>query len=243
MQIISFISWKGGTSKTTLGIATAETCAKFGLRVLLIDIDPNCSMSEAYNRALCDQNSKQLLFGANVKPYRIKETQSGGCVDIIPADLDLNLMSNCFDMTLKNQIQKNAYESNYDICIIDPPGSWCSHTRNAIFASDKLVVCGAASALDFRATVSCFQQLQNCMVQSDVSVVITRYNSRVNQDGILEQYQTEFKEYLYQTPMPEIKSLRRLTADPATPLHPAVQKRLTKFVSDITGGKLNATTK
>ena len=81
------------------------------------------------------------------------------------------------------------------------------------------------------------------MVQSDVSVVITRYNSRVNQDGILEQYQTEFKEYLYQTPMPEIKSLRRLTADPATPLHPAVQKRLTKFVSDITGGKLNATTK
>lgn len=235
MQTIAFISWKGGTSKTTLATTTAETCVKFGRRVLAIDIDPNCSLSETYGYTLRDANSKQLLFGAAVKPYRVKENESGGCLDIIPADLDLNLMSNCFDTTLKNQIAKAGYSADYDLCIIDPPGNWCSHTRNAIFAADKLVVCGACSALDFRATVSCFQQLQNCMVQADVSVVVTRYNSRVNQDGILEQYQNEFGEFLHATPIPEMKSLRRLTSDPASPLHPSVQKRLNKFVSDITG--------
>lgn len=235
MQTLSFISWKGGTSKTTLAIATAETCAKFGKHVLIIDIDPNCSMSESYNHTLCDDNSKQLLFGTAVKPYLVKETPSGGSISIIPADLDLNLMSNCFDMTLKNQIKRSHYESEYDICIVDPPGNWCSHTRNAIFAADKLVVCGACSALDFRAAVSCFQQLQNCMVEADVSVVVTRYNSRINLDGIVERYQTEFGDFLYETPMPEIKSLRKLTADPAYPLHPAVQKRLTQFVQDMTG--------
>ena len=235
MKTITFISWKGGTSKTTLAITMAETCAKFGLHVLCIDIDPNCSMSQAYKHALCDATSKQLLFGTAVKPYRIKDTAGGGYIDLIPAGLDLNLMSNCFDMTLKNQVQKAEYAANYDICIIDPPGNWCSHTRNAIFAADKLIICGACSSLDFRATVSCFQQLQNCMIQADVSVVVTRYNSRVNQDGILEQYKSEFGEFLYETPISEVKSLRRLTANPETPLHPIVQNRLTKFVSDMTG--------
>lgn len=235
MKTISFISWKGGTSKTTLAITTAETLSQHGLKVLMIDIDPNCSSSESYQFTLCDENSKQLLFGAKVKPYRVKETANGGLIDLIPADLDLNLMSNCFDMTLKNAIIKNNYAENYDFCIIDPPGNWCSHTRNAIYAADKLVICGACSALDFRATISCFQQLQNCMVEADVSVVVTRYSNRINQDGIIEQYMQEFAEFLYSTPIPEIKSLRRLTADPSTPLHPTVQARLNQFVFDITG--------
>ncbi len=235
MKTLSFISWKGGTSKTTLGIMTAETCARHGYKVLIIDIDPNCSTSEAYGYALRDENSKQLLFGNKVKPYHVKDTEAGGSIDIIPADVDLNLVSNCFDTMLKNQIVKNEYAKEYDLCIIDPPGSWCSHTRNAIFAADKLVVCGACSALDFIATVSCFNQLKNCMVQADVWVVVTRWNSRVNLDGIIEKYKSEFKEFLYETPVPEMRSLRRLTADPSTQLHPTVQARLIKFVSDMTG--------
>ena len=78
MKTISFVSWKGGTSKTTLAITTAETLAKNGKRVLIIDIDPNCSASESYQHALCDNNSKQLLFGSIVEPYHIKDTENGG---------------------------------------------------------------------------------------------------------------------------------------------------------------------
>lgn len=234
MKTLTLSSWKGGTGKTTLATVIAETLVKAGKRVLIIDVDPNCSISETYGKVLCDANSKQLYFGIAVNPYIVKENGTGK-LGIIPSDLDIALMANMADTTLKNQIQKAGYANDYDFCIIDPPGNWCAHTRNAIYASDRLIITGTCSALDFRATQNYFEQLVNCGIEIDTSIVVNRFNARANQPGILEQYQESFKDFLFPDVIPDIRSLRLLTSDPNYILHPSVQSRFNGFIQAATG--------
>ena len=47
-MIITITNGKGGTGKTTLGTFLAEWLYAHGHKVLVVDCDPNCSISEIY---------------------------------------------------------------------------------------------------------------------------------------------------------------------------------------------------
>ena len=53
--------------------------------------------------------------------------------------------------------------------------------------------------------------------------------------GIFEKYQESFGEFFYPEALPDIKSLKNLTANPDYPIHPSVAKKLTEYVDKITG--------
>ena len=65
-MIITTTNKKGGTGKTTLNTLLAEFLYQHGQKVLIIGLDPNCSISEVYGKVLQDQNSKLLLTGREV---------------------------------------------------------------------------------------------------------------------------------------------------------------------------------
>lgn len=227
-NILTHSSWKGGTGKTTLNMLTARILAKDS-KVLIIDLDPNCCMSQIFGMALSDVTSKDLITGLPVEPYHTKIKN----LDIIPGSLDMCLLANIMDTTIKNQLYTKGFASNYDWIIIDPPGSWNSQTRNAIFASDFLIITGTVSSLDFQATQKYFEQLGNCYIEADVKVVCNKYNSQKNEPGIWDKYRDAFAKCIYSQPIPDIKSLKYLTADPEYPLHPTVSKKLTDYVASI----------
>lgn len=242
-MIITISSEKGGTGKTTLGVVIAETLIRHGKKVLFIDLDPNCSLSEVYGYALKENNSTAFYKSEieNIEPYHVKDIENNkgkGSLDIIPADIDLNLYGNVMDLTLRGRIKKLGYKDRYDYILIDPPGNWCSHTRNAIFASDKLVIAGTCSALDYRATTNYIDLLSNCDIEIDLTVLVNRYSERTNQDGIFELYKQNLGDYMYPQAVPDIRSLRRLTSDPSYELIPSIQARLNPIVTYITGVEL-----
>ncbi len=228
-QTLSHTSNKGGTGKTTLNVVTAELLAAAGELTLGIDLDPNCSLSETYGLTFSDETSRNLLSGQIVKPYTIKKN-----LDIIPCDLDMSFLSNVTDMQLKNQLKKQGLLDRYNWIIIDPPGNWCAQTRNAIFAADRLIITGTVSKLDLFATSKYMEQLENCCIDADVKVVCNKYNTKLNAPFIWDQYQSLFKNFLYPIPLPDIKSLKQLTANPSYPMHPSVKGRLAQYVSSIT---------
>jgi len=230
-KIISTSSWKGGTGKTTLNVLTAETLAGRNKKVLAIDLDSNCSISAVYGKLFCDHTAKDFISGATPVMYPVKKN-----IDIIPADLHIGLLNNIMDSQLKINLKKSGLIEQYDYIIIDPPGYWGPHTRNAIFASDILVVSGTCSKLDFEATRNYFDMLGQCCIEADTFVVVNAFSSKTNGPGVYEEYKARFGEFLVPEPVPYIQSLKRLTADVDYPLHASVKSRLEKYVDYIIGG-------
>ena len=227
---ITITNGKGGTGKTTLNIFLALWLSRNHFKTLLIDLDPNCSASEALGKILCDQNSKQLLTGKTVKPYNIKKYENGGVLDLIPSDLDLDMLANITDMQLKMQLRKQEFEKKYDYILIDPPGTWNAQTRNAVFASEKIIIAGKCSPLDFAATSNYFAKLQECCIDADVTVVCNGYNAGSDPDRIWEHYREQFGEYLLSSPIPKMNSLKRLTNNPDYHVRKDLEEKLKDFI-------------
>ncbi len=234
-KIIVTSSYKGGTGKSTINILLAETLASKNKKVLLIDLDSNCTLSQCYNQLFKDITSRHFLSeqSPNFKGiYSAKEN-----IDIIPSDIENNLLSNIMDTQLKINLKRTGLIEKYDYIILDPPGHWGAHTRNAVFAADILIITGTCSSLDFHASETYFQILQNCFIEADTFICINASNAKTNEPGIIEKYQASFGEYLVPEPVPYIKSLKRLTQDVNYSLHPSVKKRLDPQINYILGGE------
>lgn len=229
-QILTHTSFKGGAGKSTLNYLTGVFLSQIGKKVLFIDLDPNCCLSQIVKKIFCDETAKDLISGLNPTPYNVAEN-----LDIIPGTLDMCFLQNIMDTALKNAIHKNKLSEKYDWIILDPPGSWNSHTRNAIFSADKLIIPGTISSLDFVATKKYFEQLENCCINADVYVVCNKSNKKLNEPNILEKYQEEFADFLCPQIIPDILSLKKLTSNPNYTLTPNVKKRLAQYVEYITG--------
>ena len=229
-QILTHTSFKGGAGKSTLNYLTGVFLSQIGKKVLFIDLDPNCCLSQIVKKIFCDETAKDLISGLNPTPYNVAEN-----LDIIPGTLDMCFLQNIMDTALKNAIHENKLSEKYDWIILDPPGSWNSHTRNAIFAADKLIIPGTISSLDFVATKKYFEQLENCCINADVYIVCNKSNKKLNEPNILEKYQEEFADFLCPQIIPDILSLKKLTSNPNYTLTPNVKKRLAQYVEYITG--------
>lgn len=237
-MIITLTNGKGGTGKTTLSIYLAIYLCNQGYKVLFIDLDPNCSASEALGKILCENNSKQLLSGCNVNPYILKKSKDDkGRLDLIPSDLDLDMLQNVTDVQLRMQIKKQDFVSKYDHIIIDPPGTWNAQTRNAVFSSDSIAIVGKCSPLDFVATSNYIQKLSDCCLDSDVTVVCNSYNAASDPDNILERYKESFADFFLPYPVPKMNSLKRLMSNPDYHIRSDLEERLLPFVKAVTLGK------
>jgi len=237
-KIMTTSNGKGGTGKTTLNTFIAETLYARDNKILLIDLDHNCCLSEMYGYELQEETSKDFLSGKLVKPYNIKinpDSMKEARIDIIPSDLDMNMLANIMDTQLKIQLKKSGFLEQYDFIILDPPGTWNAQTRNAVFAADTILISGTCSNLDLRATKNYFDQLSNCCLESDVYVVCNKFKKELNPEGIFEAYKEQFNEFLLDFPIPDIKSFKKFVADPINyKIHPTVKARLEKLVDIIT---------
>jgi cellulose biosynthesis protein BcsQ len=231
-MIITTASWKGGTGKTTLNVLAAQTLARHGKRVLLIDLDSNCAISQCYGQIMKDVTSMEFLSAPVEKFAGIYP--AGENVDIIPGNIKNGLLNNIMDTQLKMSLKRSGVLGRYDFIIIDPPGYWGAHTRNAVFAADVLVIPGTASLIDFEATKLFFSELQNCGLEAETYICMNAFNNKTSLPGIGDMYREAFGEFLIPEPIPYIQSLKKLTADVNYPLHASVKNKLERFVDYIT---------
>jgi cellulose biosynthesis protein BcsQ len=162
---------------------------------------------------------------------------SSGGIDIIPGNLNNGLLNNIMDLSLKNALKRSGLKEKYDYIIIDPPGFWGVHTRNAVFAADTLIIPGTCSRIDFEASKLFFKTLQQSGVETDTYICVNAYNEKTNLPGIWEMYQNEFKEFLLEKPVPYIKTLKRLTNDIKNyVIQTTVKNRLEFLIETIKGG-------
>lgn len=151
MPVICIANHKGGVGKTTTAAALAQGLSEYGKRVLLIDWDPQASLtiSMGLNPDKLERTGYDVLSstirdnGKNPISDVIIKTNSAN-IDIVPANVELSQAQ--FDlvgafareMVLKEMLQ--PVRQSYDYILVDCLPSLGLLTINALSAADRVVI-------------------------------------------------------------------------------------------------------
>jgi chromosome partitioning protein len=174
---ISVANFKGGVAKTFTAVTLAQYLAMRGYRTLVIDTDPQASLTSSFG-----MNSSDVSDWNTILPYlygrdevermgeqwpesfrtTIQPTYWSG-LDITAANL--SLYTGEFVLGLRRERTKNSdkpfefhrplhdaiedVRGDYDVIIIDNPPALSLSTTGAIFAADGLILPTPAETLDF----------------------------------------------------------------------------------------------
>ena len=145
MTCIAIANQKGGVGKTTSAINLATAMAATGMRVLLVDLDPqgNASTGLGITHGQRTRSSYDLLLGSATAD----EAAVPSCVprlDVVPATVDLSGAEiELVDYEARTHRLERAFRQSamrWDIILIDCPPSLGLLTINAMVAADSLLV-------------------------------------------------------------------------------------------------------
>lgn len=159
-KIIALANQKGGVGKTTGTYNLAAAKATQGKRVLMIDLDPQASLTIACGITLDDPNYDNNvcdLFNSKEDPVDCCYTVDNSKLEnlyIVPSDLDLALVERNLvtgrnsDVQLRKATQKlRAY---FDYIFIDCPPQLGTLLTNALTAADAVIVPVKTDYLSYR---------------------------------------------------------------------------------------------
>lgn len=144
--VIAMCNQKGGVGKTTTTINLGASLAELGRRVLLVDFDPQGSLSVGLgvNPHTLESSIYDLLLRRNQDPADIISPTNVDGLEILPSNIDLSaaevqLVSEVArEQTLSRVLKK--IHGDYDFIIIDCAPSLGLLTINALTASNYVIM-------------------------------------------------------------------------------------------------------
>jgi len=158
MQVIAIANHKGGVGKTATTFTLGAVLADRGRRVLLVDIDPQSSLTGSAGIENQDGRSLAEVLGTGAEPGKVPLTEViqplADRLDIAPSSLTLAVteLSLVTRMGRENALKKALHlvSEKYDVVLIDCPPSLGLLTVNALTAAHATLIPTQPQAVDLR---------------------------------------------------------------------------------------------
>lgn len=138
-HVLTITNHKGGVGKTTSTASIAAAMHAEGVKVLMIDMDPQANLSQSFGIADPESSIYHALKGDGLSPYTIRPG-----LDIVPASLELaGAETELSGETGREYIFRDLIDPArglYDVILIDTPPSLGLLTVNALTASDYVFI-------------------------------------------------------------------------------------------------------
>lgn len=190
MKTIAIAVQKGGTGKTTTAYNTAAEIAAAGKRVLLVDLDPQSTLTNSTGITQEPGSDIAAVIG-DAKPGTktisdiVKNVYPG--IDIAPGSIELAYSELMIIGRLgRETILKKALQqvnNDYDVCIIDNPPSLGLLTVNGLAAADSVLIPIQPTAADIQGLQLFLKTLQNMKEINPgldvLGILLTIYDNRL----------------------------------------------------------------
>lgn len=228
MIIFAFANQKGGVAKTTSSLNFAIGLAREGKRVLLVDLDPQSSLTVSLGYHQADELSHTI----SEKLYYIMEDQEFDPregilhhkegVDLMPSNITLAEMEMSFFHATSREYVLSHYLSmlaeDYDIAVLDCSPSLGQVTLNALTCAHRLIIPIQAHFLSLKGMEQLFQTIQKVKKRLNrnleiTGILVTMANLQTNfSREIFSMMQEVYGEEIHIFPQPVPSSIRVVEA-------------------------------
>lgn len=167
-RVTACVNQKGGVGKTTTAVNVGGALAAKGLRVLLVDLDPQGHLTSMLH--LADQTQEYGLGSALTgkadlvpAPGRLAVTHSPG-LDVVPTAVDMLTVADDIRSVRGREMRLGKVLApllpRYDHVLIDCPPSLDTVTDNALACADDALVLVQTEDTTMRALALLFAQIE-----------------------------------------------------------------------------------
>jgi chromosome partitioning protein len=181
-RVISMCNQKGGVGKTTTTINLGASLAEYGRKVLLVDFDPQGSLSVGLglNPHEMDLTIYNLLMERDVDLHEVVVPSGVPGMDLLPSNIDLSAA----EVQLVHEVAREQTlarvlapaMAEYDVILIDCQPSLGLLTVNALTASDGVIVPLECEYFALRGVA---------LLKTTIDKVRERLNPKLEIDGVL----------------------------------------------------------
>jgi chromosome partitioning protein len=191
-DIISVVNQKGGVGKTATSRYIADICVAMKKKVLLIDFDPQASLTKSFGldpqffEGINSGNIVNIFKKEIVEVVNVAREGSDETLHLIPSNRELGMVSTNIpgkDLILRQFIRKNKLDSVYDVIIIDNNPKFDTMTINTMLVANIIVVPVVTSKDEQEGLEGFFRNAEDTLSIFDheikkIVVIPSRYNKK-----------------------------------------------------------------
>lgn len=206
-KIISTMIRKGGSGKTTTAVNLASGLAKYGKKVLLLDLDSQANASQAVGVVDNERNIARVLGGKLTAEQAIQAVKDFYLLASTPelADYEPSLTARFNLHAIKSHL--HAVKDVYDYIVIDTPPSDGILTRNGLVASDGVIIPAQAHTFAIKGILQGLELIDSVKQTNPsltlIGILPTMLQANTNiAELFIEQLKADYADKLLPYPIP-----------------------------------------